>query len=80
MRTPGCFVASISDELYGPILDAVPSQPSPTNNLERIQRFNHPPTEASSIFNTGWDIPLRLLLSNPNRESVRIFNIAARTP
>ena len=71
MRTPGCFVSSISDELYGPILDAVPSQPSPTKNLERIQRFNHQSTEASSNFNTGWGIP-------PDRGEFHSQGIAAR--
>ena len=58
VRTPGCFVASISDELYGPILDAVPQQPSPPKDLECIQKIHHQPKQATSNFNTGWDIPI----------------------
>ena len=57
MRTPGCFVASISDELYGPILDAVTSQPSQPENLECIQIINHQPKQTTSGFNNEWDIP-----------------------
>jgi len=57
VRTPGCLVASISDELYGPILDAVHSQPSPPKDLECIQKINHQPKQATSNFNTDWDIP-----------------------
>lgn len=57
MRTPGCFVASISDELYGPILAAVPAQPSPTENLECIQIIKHQTNKTTSGFNNGWDIP-----------------------
>ena len=57
MRTPGCFVSSISDELYGPILDAVPAQPSSTKDLECIQNINHQTNQTTSNFNTGWDIP-----------------------
>lgn len=58
MRTPGCFLASISDELYGPILDAGPQQPSPPKDLECIQKINHQPKQATSNFNTDWDIPV----------------------
>jgi hypothetical protein len=57
MIPPGCFANSISDELYGPILDAVPSQPSPQEILERISKINHQPKQAISSFNNGWDIP-----------------------
>jgi len=59
VRTPGCFGASISDVLYGPILDAVPQQPSPPKDLECVPRINHQHNQATSNFNTGWDIPAK---------------------
>ncbi len=44
MIPPGCFVASISDELYGPILNADHSQPSSQENLDHLENINHQPT------------------------------------
>ncbi len=44
MIPPGCFVSSISDELYRSILDAGLSQPSSQKNLEHIENINHQPT------------------------------------
>ena len=57
MRTPGCFVANISDELYMPILNVGPQQPSPPKDLECVPKINHQPKQATSNFNTGRDIP-----------------------
>jgi hypothetical protein len=57
VRTPGCFVANISDELYMPILNVGPQQPSPPKDLECVPKINHQPKQATSNFNTGRDIP-----------------------
>jgi hypothetical protein len=69
VRTPGCFVANISDELYMPILNVGPQQPSPPKDLECVPKINHQPKQATSNFNTGRDIPLShsstLILSLP---------------
>ncbi len=44
MILPGCFVASISDELYRPILNADHLQPSSQENLDHLENINHQPT------------------------------------